>query len=118
MNVEVTKRALSVDEYYKMAQVGILKPSDRVELIQGEIIEMSPVGSKHASIVKRLARMINIWFEDKVTVGVQDPVRLNDESEPEPDISILKYRADDYLYSHPSPEDVLSIIVVSDTSII
>ena len=116
MNVEVAKRAISVDEYYKMAQVGILKPSDKVELIYGEIIEMSPVGSEHASIVNRLARILNERLSEVATLGVQNPVHLDNNSEPEPDIAVLKYRADDYVSSHPQPKDILLIIEVSDTT--
>jgi len=117
MVVEVTKRLVNVDEYYKMAEVGILKPTDHVELIYGEIYEMSPIGSKHASVVKSLARLFNKLFENEYTIGIQDPVRLNQESEPEPDISILKYRDDYYANAHPVPNDILAIIEVADSTI-
>ena len=114
--IEVTKKPIDVDEYYKMAEVGILKPTDRVELVHGEIIEISPVGSKHASIVNRLVRILNEQLKDGATISSQNPVRLTSESEPEPDISILNYRADDYSESHPSAKDVITIIEVSDTT--
>ena len=113
---EVAKRLIDVQEYYKMAEVGILKPNDRVELINGEIIEMSPVGSKHASIVKRLGRMLNLMAKNSVTIGIQDPVRLGKNDEPEPDISVLKYRRDDYSESHPTSGDILILIEVSDST--
>ena len=114
--VEVSKRLVDVEEYYKMAEVGILKPADRVELIHGEIIEMSPVGSKHASIVNRLVRILNELLKGNATISSQNPIRLGVNDEPEPDISILKYRADDYSESHPCAADVLALIEVSDTT--
>lgn len=117
MATEVMKRLINVDEYYKMAEVGILKPDDRVELINGEIYEMSPVGSKHGSVVKSLARILNEIFKGKAVIGIQDPVRLDENNEPEPDISVLKYRADDYSQAHPGSQDVLAIIEVADSSL-
>lgn len=118
MPVELAKRLITVDEYYKMAEVGILKPTDRVELINGEIInKISPSSSFHSGILKRLVRLFNTSLVGKVTIGVQDPVRLDEENEPEPDISILKFRADDYFENHPKPEEVLLLVEVSYTSL-
>jgi len=117
MATEVLKRLLNVDEYYQMAEAGILKPDDRVELIHGEIYEMSPIGSKHAAIVNRLARLLNKILEQSVSIGIQSPIRLSQVDEPEPDISIAKYKADDYLSSLPNAEDVLLLIEVADSSI-
>ncbi|MEQ8810688.1 MAG: Uma2 family endonuclease [Imperialibacter sp.] len=117
MATEVMKRLINVDEYYKMAEVGILKPGDRVELINGEIYQMSPIGSKHGSVVKSLARILNEIFKGDAVIGIQDPVRLDENNEPEPDISILKYRADDYSQAHPGSQDVLAIIEVADSSL-
>lgn len=115
--IEVDKRLLSAEEFYKLAEVGILKPSDNVELVNGEIIEISPVGSKHASVVKRLGRVFNSLFEGKTVIGVQDPVHLDGNNVPEPDISILKYRSDDYEHAHPTVENILLLVEVSDTTI-
>ena len=117
MATEVMKRLINVDEYYKMAEVGILKPGDRVELINGEIYEMSPIGSKHGSVVKKLAMILNEILKGQVVIGIQDPVRLDESNEPEPDISILKYRADFYSQAHPGPLDLLAIIEVADSSL-
>ena len=100
-----------------MAEVGILKPTDKVELIQGEIIEISPIGSKHASVVKRLSRNLNLMLEGQATIGVQDPIRLDQNNEPEPDISVLKYKSDDYAEEHPNAEDALILIEVSETTL-
>lgn len=114
--IEVSKRLVDVEEYHKMAEVGILKPTDKVELIHGEIIEMSPVGSKHASMVNRLVRIFNEILKGNATISSQNPIRLGFNDEPEPDISILKYRSDDYSESHPEANDVLALIEVSDTT--
>jgi Uma2 family endonuclease len=117
MATEVMKRLINVDEYYKMAEVGILKPGDRVELINGEIYEMSPIGSRHGSVVKKLAMILNEIFKGEAVIGIQDPVRLDESNEPEPDISILKYRADFYSQAHPGAHDILAIIEVADSSL-
>jgi Uma2 family endonuclease len=100
-----------------MAEVGILKPADRVELIHGEIYQMSPIGSKHAAVVKKLASLLNELFRNKLIIGIQDPVRLDSVSEPEPDISILNYRIDYYSEEHPGASDINAILEVSDTTI-
>jgi len=101
-----------------MAEVGILSEDDHVELIEGEIIKMAPIGSRHAGCVTRLNVLFNNLVVGKTAlVNVQNPVRLNDFSEPQPDISLLKLRNDFYSNSHPTPADVLLIIEVGDTSI-
>lgn len=117
MATEVVKRLINVDEYHKMAEIGILKPDDRLELIHGEIYEMSPIGSKHAGIVNKLASLLNELFKDMAVIGVQNPVQIDGRNEPEPDISLLNYRSDFYVSAHPVPADVLAIIEVSDASI-
>lgn len=117
MATEVAKRLINVDEYYKMAEVGILKPGDRVELINGEIYEMSPVSSRHGSIVKKLGKLLNSLFGDSVLIGVQDPIGIDQHNEPEPDISILKFREDFYSSAHPGPADVLMVIEVAGSSL-
>jgi Uma2 family endonuclease len=117
METEVSKWLINVDEYYKMAEVGILKPDDRLELINGEIFKMSPIGSKHAAIVDRLARILNHLLQSEVIIRVQNPLSFDINSEPEPDISILKYKSDDYASGHPVAADVLAIIEVAGSSI-
>jgi len=113
----VAKRLINVEEYYKMAEVGILKPTDRVELIHGEIYDMSPIGSRHASIVDKLAKILNNLFEEEAIIGIQRPVRLGGNNEPEPDVAILKYKSDYYVAAHPGPKDIQAIIEVADSSI-
>jgi Uma2 family endonuclease len=100
-----------------MGEAGIFAPDDRVELIQGEIIDMSPIGSGHAGLVKHLIRLFTRALEDSIIVAVQDPVRLNDFSEPQPDLALLQYREDFYTKSHPRAEDVLLLVEVADTTL-
>jgi Uma2 family endonuclease len=117
MQTDVAKKLFTVDEYYRMAEVGILAPDDRVELIEGEIIQMSPIGVKHASDVDRATAVFYSKLGKRVIARVQGPVRLDDYSEPQPDISLLKPREDFYRSRQPAPEDVLLEVEVSDTTI-
>lgn len=117
MSHQLAKRWFSVDEYYRMAEAGILTEDDRVELIEGEIIEMSPIGSRHAACVNRLNTLLNRQLEQAATVSIQNPVRIDDFSEPEPDIALLRPREDFYAGEHPSPSDVLLVVEVADTSV-
>jgi Uma2 family endonuclease len=107
----------TVDDYYRMAEVGILTEDDRVELLDGEIIEMSPIGSDHGGHVKRLNALFTSRLGARVVVGVQDPVRLSRHSEPQPDITLLRPRADFYARAHPGPADVLLLVEVADSSV-
>jgi len=117
MSVQVEKWAFTVDEYHRMSEAGILSETDRVELIEGEIVKMSPIGKLHAACVKRLNKGLNRKVGDDAIVSVQDPIRLDDYSEPEPDIALLKPRADFYAQDLPTAEDVLLIIEVADSSV-
>jgi len=100
-----------------MAEVGLLSEDSRVELIEGEIIEMSPIGSTHGGTVNRSSALLNRKLGDIAIVSVQNPIRLDDFSEPQPDIALLKPRKDFYSKSHPTPEDVLVVVEVTDTSV-
>lgn len=111
------RHKLTVDEYYRMAEVGLLARDARVELIQGEIIDMAPIGSRHAAVVNELARLFALAVTEQAVVSVQAPVRLDITSEPQPDIALLKPRADKYSQAHPTSADVLLLIEVSDTSL-
>lgn len=117
MPATVVRKRFSVEEYHAMASAGILAPDERVELIDGEIIEMSPIGSRHAACVRRLARFFHRAVGRRALVGVQDPIRLGDRSEPEPDLSLLTYREDFFADRHPGPEEVLLLVEVADTSL-
>jgi Uma2 family endonuclease len=117
MSVQIARRYFNVTEFYRMAKAGVFSEDDRVELIEGEILEMSPIGSRHAACVGRLTELFSQQVGSRAIVWVQNPVRLNDYSEPLPDISLLKRRADFYAEHHPTPADVLLIVEVADTSV-
>jgi Uma2 family endonuclease len=112
-----TRHLISVDVFHRMGETGILGSADRVELIDGEIIDMSPIGALHAAIVDVLARHFGRRVGETVFVRCQNPLRLDDMSEPEPDITILRPRTDFYTTAHPGPADVLLVIEVADTSL-
>jgi Uma2 family endonuclease len=117
MGVQLLKRLFTVAEYHKMAEAGILGEDDRVELLNGEIVAMSPIGSRHAGTVKRLLdQFIPLQGARRVILSVQDPIRLGEHSEPQPDLALLKPRPDFYASSHPGPEDVLLAVEVADQS--
>jgi Uma2 family endonuclease len=111
------RHRISVDAFHRMGEAGILGPADRVELIDGEIIDMSPIGVLHAAIVDALVRHFGRHAGQAVVIRCQNPLRLDDISEPEPDIAILRPRADLYTTAHPGPADVLLVIEVADTSL-
>ena len=108
---------LTVDEYYRMAEVGLLPPDARVELIEGEIIDMAPIGSRHAATVNGLAKTLILAVGDSAVVAVQSPLRLSHRSEPQPDLAVLRPRADRYRDSHATAPDVLLLVEVSDTTL-
>lgn len=116
MPPDVTKRLLNVDEFIQMAEQGILLPGERVELIRGEMIEMSPIGSHHQSTVDSLNALLTVITYKKAIVRTQGPVFLDEYSLPQPDLSLLKYRNDFYRAKHPGPEDIALLIEVSKTS--
>ena len=117
MSMQLLKRRFTVDEYHRMAEAGILSEDDRVELIDGEIVEMVPIGSRHAACVDRLTRLFTSQVGDQAIVRVQSPIRLGRRSEPQPDIALLRPRADFYASAHPGPEDVLLVVEVAETSV-
>ena len=113
-----TRRRFDVDAYYRMAEAGVLGGAHRVELIDGEIIDMAAIGSPHAAVANRLARHFTRALRDETAlVNVQSPLRLDMYNEPEPDLMILWPRADDYRASHPGSADVLLLAEVSETSL-
>jgi Uma2 family endonuclease len=113
-----TRHRLDVGAFYKMAEAGILTPNDRVELIDGEIFDMVPIASLHGGKTIRLNRVFARAAADGLAVvSVQTPLRLDAHNEPQPDLMLLKPRADDYQSRHPNAADVLLLIEVSDTSL-
>jgi Uma2 family endonuclease len=113
-----TRRRFDVDAYYRMAEAGVLGDSRRVELIDGEIIDMAAIGSPHAAVTNRLARLFTRALRDETAlVNVQSPLRLDVDNEPQPDITLLRSRHDDYRESHPTAADVLLLVEVSEASL-
>lgn len=113
----IPRRRFTVDEYHRMGESGLLTEDDRVELIEGEIIEMAPIGSVHASRLSRLTRLLVHRVGEAAAVWPQNPVRLGSDSEPQPDLALLVPREDDYRDELPSSTDVLLVIEISDTSL-
>jgi Uma2 family endonuclease len=117
MQVETIKKLFTVDEYYRMAEAGILKPEDRVELIDGEIIEMSPIGQRHFGAVNRATRVFITVLGSRAVVHAQGPLRLSNYTEPEPDVVLLKPRADDYSGKFPTADDAFLVLEIAETSL-
>ena len=99
-----------------MGEAGIFRQDARLELIEGEIYEMSPIGSPHAACVTFITYVLN-QLESRLQVRVQNPLRLNDFSEPQPDVALLRWRDDFYRAAHPGPADVLLVIEIADTTL-
>lgn len=110
-------RRFTVSEYHRMAEAGILGEDDRVELINGRIYVMSPIGSQHAACVRRLTRLFILAARDQAEVSVQNPILLTPDSEPEPDVTLLTPRDDAYAARHPRPEEVMLIVEVSGSTL-
>ena len=117
MVVQLLRRKFTVEQFHKMAESGILNEDDRVELIRGEVIEMAAIGTKHASCVRRLNNSLSQKLGDKAIIDVQNLVGLDDSSEPQPDVVLLKPRQDFYASAHPQPKDVFLVIEVADSTI-
>lgn len=115
--MQLLTRKFTVDQYHKMADAGIFSAEERVELIRGEIIEMSPIGLKHAATVNRLNRLFQQRLETSTIVSIQNPIHLTDNSEPQPDVVLLKPRADFYETKIPTPEDILLIVEIADRTL-
>ena len=114
---QVKNFRFNISQYHQMSEAGILSENDKVELINGEIIEMSPIGRRHTACVNRLNSVFSQLLGKKVIVAVQNPILLNNLSEPEPDIALLKPRTDFYESGHPQPQDIFLLIEVADSSI-
>ncbi len=117
MTVQILRKKFTVGQYHQMIESGILTDRDRVELLQGEIIEMSPIGMQHAACVDRLNELLIRELGARAIVRVQNPIQLSTRTEPQPDFAILKRRSDFYANGHPQPQDVFALIEVSDTTI-
>jgi Uma2 family endonuclease len=111
------RKLFTVDDYYTMLDAGILREDDRVELIDGEIIEVSPVGPRHAAVVTRVNNVLVPLVQGKALLRPQLPLRLDQFNEPQPDIVVLKPRPDCYSSRHPGPADVFLVVEISDSSL-
>ena len=116
MTVQVLRRRFTVDEYYRMAEAGILHEDDRVELIEGEVVEMAPIGSRHAARVTGLNSLFSQRVLPRALVSIQNPIHLDQHSEPQPDVTLLRPQPDFYASAHPTPQDILLVVEVSDSS--
>ena len=117
MSVQALKRLFTTEDYHRMMDNGILSENDLVELLGGEIVEMSPIGSRHAACVNRLTEFLASRLVKRGVVSVQNPIHLSAQSEPQPDVAVLRMRSDYYAESHAEPQDVLLIVEVAETSI-
>ena len=112
-----TLHQFTVEEYHRLGEIGILAPDARVELIDGAIHDMSPIGPFHSGIVNRLIRIFSPQAKGRWIISAQNPVGLDRRSEPQPDVVLLKPAPDDFVSHHPVPDDVLLVVEVSDSSL-
>jgi Uma2 family endonuclease len=117
MAVQLVTYRFTVQDYHRMAEAGIFREDDRLELLEGEIVEMPPRGPGHAGGVKHLMNgFLPLQVESKAIISVQDPIHLGEHSEPQPDLALLKPRPDFYSLEHPGPENVLLVVEVMESS--
>ena len=117
MAVQIERMLFSTDQYEKMIEAGVLTENNRVELLRGEIVNMAPIGLRHSGCVARLVAIFSARLEQSAIVWPQNPIRLSDDSEPEPDVALLEPRADYYSSSRATPGDVLLLIEVADSTL-
>ena len=118
MAMPLTAHRFTVDEYHRMGEAGVFHEDDRVELIDGQVVHMTPIGRHHAACVNRLTAAFGAAMAaGQASVGVQNPVVLERHAEPQPDLAVLRYRRDGYQAAHPGPADVLLLIEVADSSL-
>lgn len=110
------KRRFTVAEFHKLGEAGILDEDDRIELIEGELIQMAPIGSLHAGTVNHLNQIFTTGASGTI-VSIQNPIVLGQRSEPQPDLVLLRHRDDLYTQSNPTPGDVLLLIEVADSTV-
>ncbi|MEQ8969401.1 MAG: Uma2 family endonuclease [Coleofasciculus sp. C1-SOL-03] len=117
MTVAVEIRRLSVQDYHRMVETGILTPDERVELIEGQLYQMAAKGTFHRAAITRIKRLLERRLGNRVLLRFQDPVRLSDDSEPEPDVAVVQPDPFDYEDHHPTPEEIYLLIEVSDRTL-
>jgi Uma2 family endonuclease len=116
MSLQLLRRSFTVEDYHRMARAGILREDDRVELLEGEILQMAPIGSKHAACVARLTTLF-ARVQARGIVWVQNPILLSERSEPQPDLTLARPRPDFYAQTHPRPGDIFLVVEVAETSV-
>jgi len=117
MNVKLQTRKFTVEQFHKMSEIGVISENERVELIRGEIIEMAAIGVRHASCVNRLVNLLIKLLEENIILAPQNPIELGDTSQPQPDIALLRPRADFYQTSFPQAGDIFLLIEVADSTV-
>jgi Uma2 family endonuclease len=117
MAIEISRRLFTVHDYHRMVDAGILCEDDRVELIRGEILEMSPIGPRHSAAVLRSTQALVRAVGDRAIVGVQGSIRLDEYDEPQPDIYLLRPKTDFYASGHAGPSDIFLIVEMADSSL-
>ena len=117
MVLQLVRHQFTVKQFHQIAESGILSENERVELIRGEMIDMSPIGTRHSGCVLFLSNLLILLLGGRALINVQNPVELDETSEPKPDIALLKPRPDFYRNSHPQPEDIFLLIEVADTTV-
>jgi Uma2 family endonuclease len=118
MSVQLTRRRFTVDQYEAMGRAGILGEDDRVELLEGEIVEMTPIGARHAACVLMLTDLLAATARTVAYVSVQNPLSLDADSQVHPDLMLLSRRSHRYIARTPEPQDVLLVIEVADTTLV
>ena len=117
VEVAVARRLFTREEYHRMGEVGILKETDRVELIRGEIIQMSPIGRRHYAFVNNLTQLLVTRLGGRAIVAVQGPIALADDTEPEPDLAVIRHRAVPYKEREAFSDDALLLVEVAESSL-
>lgn len=117
MNPTIALRQISAQDYHRMAEAGILLPDERVELLGGQIIRKAAKGTAHSAAVSRIEHLLRDRVGDRVLICLQDPIRLDDYSEPEPDVAVVRPDPQYYEDHHPTPAEVFLLIEVADTSL-
>ena len=118
--VEPTPRLFTVDEYYKMAEVGILRPDEKVQLVEGIIVQMPAICPRHAFNVGRVTRLLGGRLGERAEIRTQNPIHLSDGSEPEPDVALVQPHADEsrtYEKRHPTPEETFLVVEIADSTL-
>lgn len=110
------RRRFTVTEFHRLGEAGILDADERVELIDGGIVELSPIRSRHAACVGRLNQLLVGQAGGRIIVRVQDPVLLDERTEPQPDLALVRARPDFYAARHPGPAEILLLVEVSDAT--